>query len=408
MEIIEKLKNDKKLLLIVIGFIIATFLIPYITISGLILWWFYKKSKFSKRAKVILTTVIGGLFTLLITGSVIAYSKDAEPHLNIAEPSLNTAVKGQKVTIRGTYEPLDRRVWVNGKEITASNGNFEYSYELKEGENKIDVSAGNWKRTHVSLIVTRELTEEEKAARITPTLTPTTSPQTSTVPTITSKVSILPSPPPNTPQQSNLYTVSSVVDGDTIKVVRGNEQETLRLIGIDTPETVDPRKPVQCFGKEASTKAKSLLSGKSVRLEADPTQGERDKYQRLLRYVFLEDGTSFNKLMISEGYAYEYTYNTPYKYQSEYKQAQKEAETNKRGLWADNACSVTALQQPTPMQTSGTAPGSSSTNGGFACAGKTLCGQMTSCAEAKFYLNTCGISRLDGDKDGVPCESLCN
>lgn len=205
--------------------------------------------------------------------------------------------------------------------------------------------------------------------------------------------------------KSGFYPVTHVIDGDTIQVVIDNKKETLRLIGIDTPETVDPRKPVQCFGKEASAKAKSLLSGKSVRLEADPTQGERDKYQRLLRYVFLENGTNFNKLMIAEGYAHEYTYNTPYKYQVEFKQAQKEAEANKRGLWADDACSTssTSPTQP-PRQESGT----SGTSGNFACSGKTLCGQMTSCAEANFYLNTCGVSRLDGDKDGVPCESLCN
>lgn len=208
---------------------------------------------------------------------------------------------------------------------------------------------------------------------------------------------------PTQTTQLNLYTVSSVIDGDTIQVVIDGKKETLRLIGIDTPETVDPRKPVQCFGKEASAKAKSLLSGKSVGLESDPTQGERDKYQRLLRYVFLEDGTNFNKLMISEGYAHEYTYNTPYKYQSEFKQAQKEAETSNVGLWADDAC-PTGTPQPS-TQTSGTSP---ATTGEFTCAGKTTCGQMASCAEAQFYLNTCGVSRLDGDKDGVPCESICN
>ena len=220
-------------------------------------------------------------------------------------------------------------------------------------------------------------------------------------------------------EQKETFKVIKVIDGDTINVDINGKVETLRLIGIDSPETVDPRKPVQCFGKEASAKAKSLLSDKSVRLEADPTQGERDKYQRLLRYVFLEDGTNFNKLMISEGYAHEYTYNIPYKYQSEFKQAQKEAEENKRGLWADNAC-PTSTPQPS-IQTSGTSPtttgGSSDTTGisggssdssGFSCAGKTKCGQMTSCTEAEFYLNNCGVSRLDGDKDGVPCESLCN
>lgn len=197
--------------------------------------------------------------------------------------------------------------------------------------------------------------------------------------------------------------VTKVIDGDTIQVVIDSKKETIRLIGIDSPETVDPRKQVQCFGKEASVKAKSLLSDQSVKLESDSTQGERDKYQRLLRYVFLEDGTNFNKLMISEGYAHEYTYNMPYKYQSDFKQAQKEAEENKRGLWADNAC-PTNTPQPS-IQTSGT--DDPTTAGGFTCGGKTTCGQMSSCAEAEFYLNTCGVSRLDGDKDGVPCESLC-
>jgi len=133
--------------------------------------------------------------------------------------------------------------------------------------------------------------------------------------------------------------VIRVVDGDTIKVLIGNKEDTVRLIGIDTPETVDPRKPVQCFGIEASNKAKEVLTGKTVTLESDPTQGDRDKYQRLLRYVFLND-LNFNKFMISSGYAHEYTYrNNPYKYMEEFKVAEKEARQNKKGLWADNVCS---------------------------------------------------------------------
>ncbi|MFH1867079.1 MAG: thermonuclease family protein [Patescibacteria group bacterium] len=145
----------------------------------------------------------------------------------------------------------------------------------------------------------------------------------------------------------DLYAVTQVVDGDTFKVVIGDKTETLRMIGIDTPETVDPRKPVQCFGVEASNKAKTLLTGKKVRLEADPTQGERDKYSRLLRYAYLEDGTFFNKIMISDGYAHEYTYDVPYKYQAEFNQAEADARSNKRGLWADDAC-VEPVVTPTP------------------------------------------------------------
>jgi micrococcal nuclease len=109
-------------------------------------------------------------------------------------------------------------------------------------------------------------------------------------------------PAPATPvsksQPTGLYSVTKVVDGDTITVDLDGKATTLRLIGINTPETVDPRKPVECFGKEASDKAKTLFSGKQVRLEADPTQGELDKYQRLLRYVFLPDGTNIAKYLL--------------------------------------------------------------------------------------------------------------
>jgi len=147
-----------------------------------------------------------------------------------------------------------------------------------------------------------------------------------------------------TKNKTGLFSVFSVVDGDTIKVNIDGKIETLRLIGIDTPETVDPRKVVQCFGKEASDKAKGILSGKKVRLEADSTQGEYDKYNRLLRYVFLEDGTNFNKLMISEGYAHEYTYDLPYKYQAGFKRAEKEAREAKKGLWADDTCAGDTTQ----------------------------------------------------------------
>jgi len=155
------------------------------------------------------------------------------------------------------------------------------------------------------------------------------------------KINVVLGPTP-TIQQINESVISAkvtkVIDGDTIKVLINNKEETVRLIGIDAPETVDPRKSVQCFGKEAGIKAKAILDNKIITLESDPTQGERDKYGRLLRYVFL-DSLNFNKLMISEGYAYEYTYqNNPYKYMEEFKYAQKQARVNKKGLWADGVC----------------------------------------------------------------------
>ena len=132
--------------------------------------------------------------------------------------------------------------------------------------------------------------------------------------------------------------VLKVIDGDTIQVNLNGVTETVRLIGVDTPETVEPRTAVQCFGRESSDQAKTILSGKVVKLENDPTQGDKDRYGRFLRYVLLDDGTNFNKKMISEGFAFEYTYSGPYKYQTEFKKAQEEARDGKKGLWADNTC----------------------------------------------------------------------
>ncbi len=143
---------------------------------------------------------------------------------------------------------------------------------------------------------------------------------------------------PKIDSQYTYHSVTEVVDGDTVKVNINGTIETLRLIGLDTPETVDPRKPVQCFGKEASNKGKELLTGKKVRLEKDATQGDKDKYGRTLAYIYTESGIFYNKYMIEQGYAHEYTYNTSYKYQSEFKQAQKTAESNKVGLWSPSTC----------------------------------------------------------------------
>ncbi|MFA4996471.1 MAG: thermonuclease family protein [Patescibacteria group bacterium] len=155
-------------------------------------------------------------------------------------------------------------------------------------------------------------------------------------------------------QQYEYYPISSVVDGDTVKVNINGTIETLRLIGMDTPETVDPRKSVQCFGKEASNKAKELLTGKKVRIEKDSSQGEFDKYNRRLAYIYREDGLFFNKYMIEQGYAHEYTYNTPYKYQTEFKASQKSAQENLRGLWSPDTCNgdtTSATTTTTPTTT---------------------------------------------------------
>lgn len=134
------------------------------------------------------------------------------------------------------------------------------------------------------------------------------------------------------------YSVTKVTDGDTIQVDMDGTIEKVRLIGINTPETVDPRNPVQCFGKESSDRMKDLVEGKIVRLEFDESQDVRDTYGRLLAYVYLEGGEMVNRKMIAEGYAYEYTYLNPYKYHTEFRQLQNIARLSSRGLWSADTC----------------------------------------------------------------------
>lgn len=137
---------------------------------------------------------------------------------------------------------------------------------------------------------------------------------------------------------ATFYPVIKVTDGDTIQVSIEGKTEKIRLIGINTPETVDPRRTVQCFGKEASSRMKELAENKKVRLEYDDSQGYRDTYGRMLAYVYLEDGQMLNRKMIAEGYAYEYTYMAPYKYQADFREVQNLARVSSRGLWAKDSC----------------------------------------------------------------------
>ncbi len=186
---------------------------------------------------------------------------------------------------------------------------------------------------------------------------------TTTVPSNASTNRDQASEQPATNDAQSRYKVVNVIDGDTLDVEIEGKATRLRLIGLDTPETQDPRKPVQCFGKEASDKAKELLAGKVVELEADATQDEKDKYGRLLRYVILPNGDNFALAMIKTGFGHEYTYNTPYKYQGEFKAAEAAARTNKLGLWAESTCNgdTTQAANTTSAPTS-TPPATASSN----------------------------------------------
>ncbi len=131
---------------------------------------------------------------------------------------------------------------------------------------------------------------------------------------------------------SSAVLVTRVIDGDTIEIAGG---QRVRYLGVDTPETKDPRKPVQCFGKEASSENKNLVEGKRVILEKDIS--ETDKYGRLLRYIYLplQDGRLLfvNDYLIRQGFAKTLTIPPDVKFAEQFLEAQRQARENKKGLW---------------------------------------------------------------------------
>ncbi len=139
-------------------------------------------------------------------------------------------------------------------------------------------------------------------------------------------------------KQNTLYKVNYIYDGDTISILYKSRQKTIRLLGIDTPETVDPRKPIQCFGEQASLKTKELLNNRSVSLVFNLNREQKDKYNRYLGYVYRDDGLDINKYLIEHGYAKEYTYGKSYDRQKEFRKIEKQAKEKSIGLWNTDNC----------------------------------------------------------------------
>ena len=210
------------------------------------------------------------------------------------------------------------------------------------------------------------------------------------------------------------YPVLRVVDGDTVHVSVRGVDTTLRIIGIDTPETVDPRKPVECFGRAASRKAHALLDGSDVYLRYDPSQGRLDKYGRTLAYVSVR-GVDYGKWMIKHGFAHEYTYDLPYQRQAAYQAAEATARRHDAGLWSPRTCAgdtgVDSGLARTSRTTSGGTSGGTTTGGGTS-GGDKDCSDFTTQPAAQQYFDSHGgspsnnVDRLDGDGDGIVCESL--
>lgn len=147
----------------------------------------------------------------------------------------------------------------------------------------------------------------------------------------------------NSSKNSELFLVTKVIDGDTIEIEGGKR---VRYIGIDTPETVHPSKPVECYGKEASSKNLDLVLNKKVKLVKDVS--ETDKYGRLLRYVYVGD-IFVNDYLVKEGYAKASTYPPDVKFNEQFLTSQKYAIDSDKGLWG-SACDISTTSQTTTTQ----------------------------------------------------------
>ena len=137
--------------------------------------------------------------------------------------------------------------------------------------------------------------------------------------------------PISEPLQPGSFRVLAVADGDTIVIDMNGTEERVRLIGIDTPEKNHPQKPVQCFAQAATDYASSLLEGRGVRLESDPLSDNRDIYNRLLRYVYVDD-IFVNYEIVAQGYGFAYTV-FPFSKSDQFEAAELAARSSNLGLW---------------------------------------------------------------------------
>lgn len=142
--------------------------------------------------------------------------------------------------------------------------------------------------------------------------------------------------------RAELEIAEASSDGDTVRVRYGDKLLTVRMMGVDTPETRDRRKGKQCFGEEANRRTAQLI-GKKLTFEFIPLDEpvvKRDRYDRSLVYVHLPDGSLYNEQLLRDGYAHQYTFRGHYKYRDLFIAAQKDAQRREVGMWKSEACAI--------------------------------------------------------------------
>lgn len=214
---------------------------------------------------------------------------------------------------------------------------------------------------------------------------------------------------PAPPRVVQRHQVLDVVDGDTVKVLYRGSEVSVRVIGIDTPETVHPSEPVECGGPQASAAAARMLTGKRVGLVFDPSQGRVDAYGRTLAYLQAPGVGDYGLAMIRQGRAAEYTYDTSYARQARYRAAQGNAQAANRGIW--NRCGGvdTPLTQPEPAPAPKARPRGG--QGGNCDPGYDPCVPPyppdLDCADVDGPIRITGDDPhgFDADGDGIGCDS---
>ncbi|MDE1465939.1 thermonuclease family protein [Spartinivicinus poritis] len=189
--------------------------------------------------------------------------------------------------------------------------------------------------------------------------------------------------------------VISISDGDTLTLLTNNKKQVkIRLAEIDTPEKAQP------YGQKAKQALSSMVFQKTVKADVQT----KDKYGRSIAHIYLGN-TWVNAELVKQGAAWVYDH---YSDSKKLKLYESEAKTNKRGIWT-----LPLTQQVPPWEwrrnkrTITQSKAKPDYKHGFSCGNKKYCKHMTSCEEAKFYLNQCNLTGLDRDKDGIPCEKLC-
>jgi micrococcal nuclease len=201
--------------------------------------------------------------------------------------------------------------------------------------------------------------------------------------------------------------VTRVVDGDTIHVTLDGRDQAVRLTGVNTPETVAPNQPVECYGREASDFTKAHLTGKTVSLEKDVS--ETDRFGRLLRYAWL-DGALFNETLVREGYAQVSTFPPDVKYVERFLAAQRAAQAERKGLWG--ACPAAQPPPPAPPPPAPPAPTPAPQPRTCDASYPTVCipppPPDLDCGDIphkRFKVLPPDPHRFDADKDGIGCET---